>query len=92
LSYLRIAYNKTESDKDDYGEYANRKDFILWAHSPVMLLANFIDVKQITLIRKPEDVVPSICNKVCIGIGSDVFDGIQYRSKFEYDDLEEFMA
>jgi hypothetical protein len=73
LEYLRISYNRTE--KVEYGEYSNRDNFILWTHIPVMLLSNFNDIKQITIIRNPDDVIPSICDKLDSGIGLDVHDG-----------------
>jgi hypothetical protein len=73
LEYLRISYSRTE--KTEYGEYSNRNNFIIWTHIPVMLLSNFNDIKQITIIRNPDDVIPSICDKLDAGIGLDVHDG-----------------
>jgi hypothetical protein len=72
LEFVRIAYNRT--NKKDYGEYSNRKDFVIWTHVPVMLLSNFDDILQITIVRNPDEVIPSICDKLDSGIGLDVHD------------------
>jgi hypothetical protein len=72
LEFVRIAYNRT--NKKDYGEYSNRKDFVIWTHVPVMLLSNFDDILQITIVRNPDDVIASICNKLDSGVGLDVHD------------------
>lgn len=73
LEYIRISYDRT--NKKEYGEYSNKKDFLLWTHIPVMLLSKFDDIKQITIIRHPDDVIPSVCDKLDSGVGLDVHDG-----------------
>jgi hypothetical protein len=72
LEFVRIAYNRT--NKKEYGEYSNRKDFVVWTHVPFMLLSEFKDVLQITIVRNPDEVIPSICNKLDSGVGLDVHD------------------
>jgi hypothetical protein len=72
LEFARIAYNRTNNKK--FGEYSNRKDFIIWTHVPFMLLSEFKDVLQITIVRNPDDVIPSICDKLDSGVGLDVHD------------------
>ena len=72
LEFLRIAYNRTDQKK--FGEYSNRKDFIIWTHVPFMLLSEFKDVLQITIVRDPDEVIPSICDKLDSGVGLDVHD------------------
>jgi hypothetical protein len=72
LEFVRIAYNRTDQKK--LGEYSNRKDFVIWTHVPFMLLSEFRDVLQITIVRDPDDVIPSICDKLDSGVGLDVHD------------------
>jgi len=95
LQYLRIVYKRTDLvNNGEYGEYSNRKDFILWAHSPITILAIFKDVLQITIIRNPDEVIPSICDKIYSGVGLDVYDNTQSKSKINFDlyeDITEYM-
>jgi len=72
LEFVRIAYNRTDQKK--FGEYSNRKDFVIWTHVPFMLLSEFKDVLQITIVRDPDEVIPSICDKLDSGVGLDVHD------------------
>jgi hypothetical protein len=72
LEFIRIAYDRT--NKKEYGEYSNRKDFVIWTHVPFMLLSEFKDILQITIVRNPDEVIPSICDKLDSGVGLDVHD------------------
>jgi hypothetical protein len=73
LNYLRVSYDRTNNESN--GEYSNRDNFILWTHLPAMLLGNFDNkLLQTTIVRKPDDLIPSICDKLDSGIGLDVHD------------------
>ena len=89
---LRVAFKRNLSD--EYGEYSNREDFFLWSHTPVMLLGKFDGIAQITIVRDPIEVIPSLAAKLDSGIGLSVHDSqITYHNphKESFESYEEYV-
>jgi hypothetical protein len=73
LQYL--LFKSINLDKSvSWGEIEDR--FIIRTNAPVVLLANFTDVIQTTVVRSPLDIIPSIVTKTMGGLGNTVSSGI----------------
>lgn len=73
LQYL--LFKSIDLDRSvSWGEIEDR--FIIRTNAPVVLLANFTDVVQSTVVRNPIDIIPSIVTKTMGGLGSTVSSGI----------------
>lgn len=62
--------------KDLYNPSLLKDEFIIRSHSPVMLLANFKDIKQCFVLRNPIDLISSIITKTMGGYGTNVNGGL----------------
>ena len=72
MDSLRDMFYHNDRDARDYansGEWAQDKDFIKTAHEPLLFLANFDDIYQITVLREPVDCVSSQVFKSAYGFG-----------------------
>ncbi len=56
------------------GEIENK--FIIRTNAPVILLGNFDDIIQTTVLRNPIDIIPSIITKTVGGLGNTIASGI----------------
>jgi len=51
-------------------------DFIVRTNVPVILNAIFKDILQVSILRNPQDIIPSIVTKTMGGLGSNITSGI----------------
>jgi hypothetical protein len=51
-------------------------DFIVRTNVPVILNATFKDILQVSILRNPQDIIPSIVTKTMGGLGSNITSGI----------------
>lgn len=51
-------------------------DFIVRTNVPVILNGNFKDILQVSILRNPQDIIPSIITKTMGGLGSTITSGI----------------
>jgi len=51
-------------------------DFVIKINSPITMFAKFEDIKQIFILRKPEDLIPSIITKTLGGLSQNISAGV----------------
>lgn len=51
-------------------------NFVIRCSVPTMLYGKFDSIQQVTILRKPEDIIPSIITKTIGGLGNTVSSGI----------------
>jgi len=51
-------------------------DFIVRTNVPVILNATFKDIVQVSILRSPQDIIPSIVTKTMGGLGNNITSGI----------------
>lgn len=51
-------------------------EFIIRANAPIILFGSFKDIIQTTILRKPEDIIPSIVTKTMGGLGNTITSNI----------------
>lgn len=77
---------KPEISHDDVAD-----QFIIRSNTPVMLLANFENVIQTTILRDPASIIPSIVTKTMGGLGSTTTVGVamphEHMGKLELKNL-----
>ena len=73
LQYLLFNSLKN-SDGVNLGDATN--NFIIRSNSPVILNGRFDDILQVTILRNPMEIIPSIVTKTMGGLGNTVTSGI----------------
>ena len=74
LQFLLI-HELDDSRQIDIGE-GNSDKFIIRSNVPIMTYAKFEDIQQVTILRNPIDLLPSIITKTLGGLGNTVSSGI----------------
>lgn len=73
LQYLLLNSLK---NSNDVNMGATVDDFIVRTNVPVILNATFKDILQVSILRNPQDLIPSIVTKTMGGLGNNITSGI----------------